>query len=214
MGAGVVSAAGCLLSEDTVAAGSGVFEFSFAIVRDCSGAAVLSGLSFFSGVSLSTGASVSLLSEGKMLSVLSVSASALVSLTGSFISVGAVETAEHPLTVSTKSNNPAIICFFIVLTSFVVMAPLYGKPQETSKVGISALTGICRYSFSRIVTGSIKGERCGEGEADTVAIHPCRKRADFALGVRLSLLASLPLQVSVVELQRLDDKIRFLPSGD
>ena len=81
-------------------------------------------------------------------------------------------------------------------------------------MGISALTGICRYSFSRIVTGSIKGERCGEGEAAAVAIHPYRKRADLALGVRLSLLASLPLQVSVVELQRLDNKIRFLPSGD
>ena len=94
------------------------------------------------------------------------------------------------------------------------MAPLYGKPLKTSKVGISALTGICRYSFSRIVTGSIKGERCGEGEAAAVAIHPCRKRADLALGVRLSLLASLPLQVSVVELQRLDNKIGFLPSGN
>lgn len=81
-------------------------------------------------------------------------------------------------------------------------------------MGISALTGICRYSFSRIVTGSIKGERCGEGESGKAAIHRPAKRADLALGVRLSLLASLPLQVSVVELQRLDDKIRFLPSGD
>lgn len=52
------------------------------------------------------------------------------------------------------------------------------------------------------------------GEAEAVAIHPRRKGADLALGVRLSLLASLPLQVSVVELQRLDNKIRFLPSGD
>ena len=33
-------------------------------------------------------------------------------------------------------------------------------------------------------------------------------------GPQLPLLASLPLQVSVVELQRLDNKIRFLPSGD
>ena len=47
-----------------------------------------------------------------------------------------------------------------------------------------------------------------------MAIHLCRKRAYLTLGVRLSLLASLPLQVSVVELQRLDNKIRFLPSGD
>ncbi len=40
------------------------------------------------------------------------------------------------------------------------------------------------------------------------------QRADFSPSVRLSFLPPLPLQVSVVELQRLYDKIRFLPSGD
>ena len=54
------------------------------------------------------------------------------------------------------------------------------------------------------------------GKADSVAIHPCRKRADFALGVRIILPFPVlaPLQVAVVELQRLDNEVRFLPSGD
>ena len=43
------------------------------------------------------------------------------------------------------------------------------------------------------------------------AIH--RKRAYLALGVQLSLLASLSLQVSVVKLQRLNNKVRLLSSG-
>ena len=40
------------------------------------------------------------------------------------------------------------------------------------------------------------------------------QRADFSPSVRLSFLPPLPLQVSVIKLQRLYDKIRFLPSGD
>ena len=32
--------------------------------------------------------------------------------------------------------------------------------------------------------------------------------------MRLSFLSPLPLQMAVIELQRLYDKIRFLPSGD
>ena len=40
------------------------------------------------------------------------------------------------------------------------------------------------------------------------------KWADLALGVWLSLVSLVPLQVSVIKLQRLDNKIRFLPSGN
>ena len=40
------------------------------------------------------------------------------------------------------------------------------------------------------------------------------QRADFSPSVRLSFLPPLPLQMAVVKLQRLYDKIRFLPSGD
>ena len=41
-----------------------------------------------------------------------------------------------------------------------------------------------------------------------------RKQADLALGVRLSFVRFVPLQVSVVKLQRLDNKIRFLSFGN
>uniref|UniRef100_UPI003FF0C79C hypothetical protein n=1 Tax=Pseudoruminococcus massiliensis TaxID=2086583 RepID=UPI003FF0C79C len=37
------------------------------------------------------------------------------------------------------------------------------------------------------------------------------KWADLALDVWLSLVSLVPLQVSVIKLQRLDNKIRFLP---
>ena len=40
------------------------------------------------------------------------------------------------------------------------------------------------------------------------------QRADFSLGVRLSFLPPLLLQVSVIKLQRLDYKICLLSSGD
>ena len=41
-----------------------------------------------------------------------------------------------------------------------------------------------------------------------------RKQADLALGVRLSFVRFVPLQVSVVKLQRLDNKICFLSFGN
>lgn len=41
-----------------------------------------------------------------------------------------------------------------------------------------------------------------------------RKQADLALGVRLSFVRFVPLQVSVVKLQRFDNKIRFLSFGN
>lgn len=75
MGTGVASAAGCLLSEDTEAAGFGALVGSSAVGCDAvvSDTAILSGYSVSSGALLSTNVSVSLVSEEKMLSVLSFS---------------------------------------------------------------------------------------------------------------------------------------------
>lgn len=116
----------------------------------------------------------SLLSEDKMLSVPFVSASALVSSASSFIVVGACRNSKASAYCQHQKHHSCNYLFFHKpSTSFV--ASLYVKPLKTAKVGISALTGICRYSFSRIVTGSIKGERCGEGEAAAVAIHHAAK---------------------------------------
>ena len=47
-----------------------------------------------------------------------------------------------------------------------------------------------------------------------MAIHNSCKWADLTLGVRLSFLPPLPLQVSVIMLQRLNNKIGFLPLGN
>ena len=52
------------------------------------------------------------------------------------------------------------------------------------------------------------------GSADLGTLKAKSIQADLALGVRLSFVRFVPLQVSVVKLQRFDNKIRFLSFGN